>query len=77
MPIYRLAYRHWEGARLGWAARLRAFTFTGAASLWTGRFRRWVVILGVMPVVVYGFFVWAASGLVFAEDEGFVNAFLD
>lgn len=77
MPIYRLAYRHWEGARLGWGARWRAFTTTGTAALWNSRFRRWVVILGVMPVIVYGTFVWACAEFVFGEEEGVINRVFD
>jgi ABC-type transport system involved in multi-copper enzyme maturation permease subunit len=77
MPIYPLTYRHWEGERVGGLARFLAFARTGAAALWQGRFRKWVVILSVMPVVVYGFFVYFTADFLLAEETGTLNAMLD
>jgi len=77
MPIYPLTYRHWEGARTGWWARLRAFQRTGARAVWSGWFRKAVIVFAPMPIVIWGFFVWASAEYLFAEDEGLFNWILD
>jgi ABC-type transport system involved in multi-copper enzyme maturation permease subunit len=77
VPIYPLTYRHWDGERLGWWSRLRAFARTGVSTLWRSKLRRAVIFVGMTPVIFYLAFVYFASDLLFAEEEGVVNFVLD
>lgn len=77
MPIYPLTYRHWHGERLGWWSRFRAFGRAGVSTLWRSKLRRATIFLGIAPVVFYLAFVYFASDLLFAEEEGVVNFVLD
>lgn len=77
MPIYPLTYRHWDGQRTGWWARLRAFQRTGARAAWSGWFRKSVIVLAPMPIGIWMFFVWASAEYLFAPEEGLFNFVLD
>jgi ABC-type transport system involved in multi-copper enzyme maturation permease subunit len=77
MPIHPLTYRHWDGERLGWWSRFRAFARTGVSTVWRSKLRRAVVFGGIAPVAAYLAFVYFASDMLFAEEEGVLNRVLN